>query len=179
MADCLRGERLYSEKRVRDFVFAAVEDLRPALDSRPLLVQFTREATARARQRANLAGFTFDKWNAAAAAVFNAMVSAGTLLTDDDAPIQPDITAGATPVTSVRDDFRDLVEAYMLEVLIRRLGDVTPRDHTALAHALFRQFDPSVPVEHLEDRVVILLARLDGRVELSGHTYASREVRTA
>jgi len=54
---------------------------------------------------------------------------------------------------------------------------VTVRDHRALAHVLFRQFDPEVPIGDLEDRVVILLARLADRVELQGDRYVARTVR--
>ena len=59
-------------------------------------------------------------------------------------------------------------------MLIDWLGNVTTRDHKALAHALFRQFDPGVPLYDLEDRVVILLARLADEVELAGERYAVR-----
>ncbi len=52
----------------------------------------------------------------------------------------------------------------MIEFLIAKLGNISIRDHRALAHALFRQFDPSVSMEDLEDRVVLLLATLAGRV---------------
>ena len=54
----------------------------------------------------------------------------------------------------------------LVEFLILTLGDVTTHDHTALAHALFRQFDPSVSMEDLEDRVVMLLARLADRIAI-------------
>jgi hypothetical protein len=64
-------------------------------------------------------------------------------------------------------------------VLIDRLRDVSTRDHTALAHALFRQFDRGVPLDDLEDRVVILLAQLADRVELDGDVYAIRAPKPA
>jgi hypothetical protein len=86
--------------------------------------------------------------------------------------------APATPVATVRDQFEDLTEAFLLETLIRRLNDVTIRDHRALAHALFRQFDRSVPLDDLEDRVVVLLARLADRVELQGDRYVARVARS-
>ncbi len=84
-------------------------------------------------------------------------------------------SAQASTVGALREGFRELSEAFLLEFLIRRLGDVTTRDHTALAHALFRQFDPRVRRGDLEDRVVILLARLSDRIALSGDAYCSRE----
>ena len=107
------------------------------------------------------------------------MLSAGALLTPDGEPIVPGITAQATPVGALMDRSRDVTEAFLLQVLIERLGDVTTRDHTALAHALFRQFDRAVPLEDLEDRVVILLARLADEVELAGDVYSVRTRRPA
>jgi hypothetical protein len=101
------------------------------------------------------------------------MIGAEVLLTPDGRPIRSDITAQATPVAVVRDEFEDLTEAFLLERLIQRL-DVTTRDHRALAHVLFRQFDRSVPLADLEDRVVMLLARLADRVELQGDRYVAR-----
>ena len=47
-------------------------------------------------------------------------------------------------------------------------------DHTALAHALFRQFDSNISMEDQEDRLAILLAMLSERIELRGETYALR-----
>ena len=89
------------------------------------------------------------------------------------------ITAQAAPVAGLRDDFRDRTEAFLLAVLIERLGDVTVRDHRALAHVLFRQFDPGVPVGDLEDRVVVLLAQLADRVDLQGDRYVARAARAS
>ena len=64
----------------------------------------------------------------------------------------------------------------MIEFLIEKLGDVSTRDHKALAHALFRQFDPSISMEDFEDRVVILLATLADRLVLYDNgTYAVRQ----
>ncbi len=88
--------------------------------------------------------------------------------------IPPGITAQATPVAGLRDGYQDITEAFLLETVVRRLGDVTTRDHRSLAHALFRQFDRDVPIEDLEDRVVILLAQLADRIELLDDTYVAR-----
>jgi hypothetical protein len=88
--------------------------------------------------------------------------------------IPPGVEALATPAASLRDGYRDLTESFLLEFLIGRLGDVTVRDHTALAHALFRQFDRNVSMEDQEDRVAILLATLSHRIELRGQTYTLR-----
>src|SRR5258705_6864685 len=175
MADCLRSDLLYSEKRPRDLLFRVIEEIVAEHSGEPVILsRLTREAASRARQ-AQGTGFAFEHWETASKAVVKAMLCAGVLLATDGSAILPGITAQATPVAGLRDSYVDITEAFLMEVLIRRLGDVTTRDHTALAHALFRQFDPGIPLEELEDRVVILVAQLADRVELRGELYCARE----
>jgi len=176
MGDCLRKELLYSEKRPRDILFREIERLvcEGGDDEPKILSRLTREAAARARHHAEETGFEFALWETASKAVVKAMLWAGVLLRPDGRPIEPGITAPATPVAALEDRYQDITEAFLLRFLIDRLGDVTTRDHTALAHALFRQFDRGVPLEDLEDRVVILLAQLATHVELRGEVYAVR-----
>jgi hypothetical protein len=178
MCDCLRKEFMYSEKRARDVLFRVIEQIVSETargGSGPqILSRLTREAVSRARHVADASGFGFGNWETAGRAVINAMLGAGTLLTPAGEPIVPGITAQATPVGALKDGYQNITEAYLLQILIERLGDVTTRDHTALAHALFRQFDRGVPLEDLEDRVVILLARLADEVELAGDVYSAR-----
>jgi hypothetical protein len=177
MADCLRRELLYSEKRPRDTVFRTIEQILLEQD-RPgehrILSRLTREAIARAGRHASS---TSVRWDVTGKTVVKAMIGAGVLLTPNGQPVPDGIAAPATPVATVRDEFEDITEAFLLETLIRRLNDVTVHDHRALAHALFRQFDRSVPLEDLEDRVVVLLARLADRIELQGDRYVPREFR--
>jgi hypothetical protein len=166
---------MYSEKRPRDALFQAIEEILKEQEQTGemlILSRLTREAATRAKRHHS--GFAFDRWDTASRAVVNAMLSAGVLLAADGHPIPPGITAQATPVAGLRGGYQEITEAFLLEVVIRRLKDVTTRDHTALAHALFRQFDRGVPIEDLEDRLVILLAGLADRVELRGDTYVPR-----
>ena len=173
MIDALRKERMYSEKRPRDLLFSAIEQL--IAERPPMMVsQLGREAALLARQLSAAAGFEFENWDAAARAVMKTLLMAGALRTPDDQVIEFNIAAHAALVGGLSDDYRDAAEAFLLQFLIGRVGDVTTRDHTALAHALFRQFDARVPIEDLEDRVVILLARLADRVVLSGDAYELR-----
>ena len=175
MADCLRKELLYSEKRPRDLVFQAIETLiaeQQETGEHRILSRLTREAAARAAQSAPAAGAV--RWDITSRTVVKAMIGAEVLLSPAGHPIRSDITAHATPVAVVREEYQDLTEAFLLETLIDRLNDVTTRDHRALAHVLFRQFDRSVPLADLEDRVVVLLARLADRVELQGDLYVTR-----
>lgn len=180
MADCLRKELLYSEKRPRDAVFLAIEEIlteQKRTGEKRILSRLTREAAMRAGRQNVLQGPDPVRWDIASRTVVKAMVGAGVLLTPDGRPVPTGITAQATPVAIVRDEFQDITEAFLLEILIQRMGDVTVRDHRALAHVLFRQFDRGVPIEDLEDRVVILLARLADRVELRGDRYVPRAPR--
>ena len=179
MADCLRKELLYSEKRPRDALFQVIEEIlreQEGTGESRILSRLTREAATRAGQT-KLPGSASIRWDIASKTVVKAMVGAGVLLTPDGRPVPSGITAQATPVAVVRDEFQDITEAFLLEILIQRLGDITVRDHRALAHVLFRQFDRGVPIEDLEDRVVVLLARLADRVELRGDRYVARAPR--
>ena len=166
MIDCLRRELLYSEKRPRDILFQAVERILAAEAGAMILSRLTREAAILAKQDAESSGFEFTNWDTTAKAVIKAMLAAGVLLGPDGREIPAGITAQASMVAGLREGFRDSTEAYLVEFLIRRIGDISARDHTALAHALFRQFDPNVPLGDLEDRLVVLLARLADRVEM-------------
>jgi hypothetical protein len=175
MADCLRKELLYSEKRPRDTMFRVIEDLlaeQERAGQHRILSRLTRDAASRAER---IAGTAAVPWDITSKTVVKAMIGAEVLLTPDGRPIRSGITAQATPVAVVREEFEDLTEAFLLETLIHRLNDITTRDHRALAHALFRQFDRGVPLADLEDRVVVLLARLADRVELRGDRYVPRQ----
>ncbi len=170
--DCLRKELLYSEKRPRDLLFAAVEQL---VAERPIMVsQLTREAAAAARAMSLRSDLEFQNWETASKAVVKAMLMADALLTPDGERIPFGITAQAAMAGALCENYRDVTEAMLLDFLIRSLGDVTTRDHMALAHALFRQFDSRISREDLEDRVLILLASLADRVVLIGDSYSAR-----
>ena len=179
MADCLRKELLYSEKQPRDAVFLAIEEIlreQEHTGEKRILSRLTREAATRAGQRTGHPDAGSVRWDIASKTVVKAMLGAGVLLTPEGHPVPAGIEALKTPVAVVREEYQEITEAFLLEVLIERLNDVTIRDHRALAHALFRQFDRDVPIEALEDRVVVLLARLADRVELRGDRYVARTV---
>jgi len=171
MVSALRQAFLYSEKRARDILFREMEGV-VGENPPPTVSRLTREAALRGREQARRITYDLANWNTAAKATVNAMLGAGALLASESRPIPLTVAAQATPVVALADGYQDLTEAYLLEFLIHKLGDVTSRDHIALAHALFRQFDPAVSIEDLEDRVAILLATLSDRVMIApGGTY--------
>jgi hypothetical protein len=169
MINCLRDRFIYSEKRARDIIFRSLEDIVRGSHTGGrylILSRVSREVAMEARREAQRIGFEFSNWDTSSKAVINAMLAAGVLLTDNDVRIPTGIAAMGTKIAGLKEGYRDLTEAYLLEFLIRTLGDVTTRDHKALAHALFRQFDRNIPMEDFEDRVAILLGSLAGRVTL-------------
>jgi hypothetical protein len=95
------------------------------------------------------------------------MLAAGVLLRSDGSSIPRNSAATSAQAAGLRPGYHDATEACLLEFLIRKLGDVTPRDLPALAHVLFRQFDDSVPREQLEARVTTLLSAISHRVMLT------------
>src|SRR3982750_2849667 len=77
MVDCLRNELLYSEKRPRDLIFTATEQLLCDHRAAPMLVvRFARNVTERARTLAIAAGFNFANWETTGKAVVRAMLGA-------------------------------------------------------------------------------------------------------
>lgn len=181
--NCLRESFLYSEKRARDILFRAIEGILTSASVQGvtlILSKLTREAASRAQRDAQETDFTFSNWDTASKALINAMLGARVLLTEDGVEVSAGIGAQATPITGLKKDYQDLTEAFLLEFLVRKLGDLSTRDHKALAHALFRQFDPRVLIEDLEDRVVVLMATLAYRVILlEDGRYAMRSVAVA
>jgi hypothetical protein len=180
MVNCLRESFLYSEKRARDILFRAIESIlsNAASQGTPLMLsKLTREAANRAQRDAQETDFTFSNWETVSKALINAMLGARVLLSEDSSSVLAGIGAQATPIANLKKDYQDLTEAYLLEFLIRKMGDLSTRDHKALAHALFRQFDPRILIEDLEDRVVVLMATLADRVILQEDgSYAMRSV---
>src|SRR6267142_2882382 len=84
MADCLRSDLLYSEKRPRDLLFRVIEQIvAEHADDPVILSRLTREAAARARQHAETTGFAFGHWETVSRAVVKAMLCAGVLLATD------------------------------------------------------------------------------------------------
>jgi hypothetical protein len=172
MIECLRADFLYTEKRARDILFREIEAAIAASPDPPSVSRLIRAAAGRANRRAARLTFVFPNWNIASRATVHAMLAAGVLLGRDGVPIPRGPAAQSAEVTGLCPGFAALTEACLLEHVIRKLGDVTPRDHTALAHVLFRRFDASVPLQELEAQLLALLSALSHRVLLTaGGTY--------
>ena len=124
MAACLRSELLYSEKRARDTLFLVIEEIladQERSGEQRIVSQVAREAAARAQAQMP-PGADPVRWDVASKTVIKAMIGAGALLRPDGRPVPAGITAQATPVAGLRNGFRDLTEAFLLEVVDRAPG---------------------------------------------------------
>jgi hypothetical protein len=167
MIQCLRQSLLYAEKRARDALFPVIPQIleeHRSMGAAIRLSKLTRDAAAVARARND--NLQDVNWEVASKALINAMLRAGVLIAPDGSPVGDGVGAQASQVADVKAGLVEITEAYMLQFLIRKLGDVCTRDHKALAHALFRQFDSQVPMHDMEDRVMMLLATLTGSVSV-------------
>lgn len=166
MIQQLRNNLFYSDKRTRDALFAAADHI---LSSGPpvMLSRLTREAAEFAQAHRLTTVREPVNWEMSAKAVFNSMLYAGVLLDQSGNAVRPHIQAQASEIKALSPSYADTTEAFLVQFLIRKLGDVTIRDHKALAHALFRQFDPNITLGDLEDRVVRLIATLSNSITLT------------
>ncbi len=170
MIQCLRKNLLYSEKRVRDILFrAARQEMSWHLQNQStvMLARLAREIESLGRQWGADAAVEVTNWHMPTKAVVNTMLRAGVLLAADHRPIPPGLSANAAAIAALAPDFETRSEVFLVEFLIRKLGDVTTRDHKAMAHALLRQFDPNVPMDDMEDHISVLISRLEGSVVLT------------
>ncbi len=170
MIQCLRDSLLYSEKRPRDLLFRAAEEIVQASATAGdgvMLARLTLEMEALGRAWCVAEGFEANNWAMQARAVVNTMVRAGVLLDEQGQSVRDGIGANAAIVCGLSPGFQERSEAFLVHFLIRKLGDVSTRDHKAIAHALLRRFDPNIPIADLEDYIVVLISRLEGFVSLT------------
>jgi hypothetical protein len=165
MIQCLKQRRIYSPKTIRDYVFSA---LREATDQSSLIPlsasQLNRQVCSNAESKAKGDGVVYDYWYAASDALLEMMLGAGVLLDGEKRPIRPGLQARGTKVHNVAPNFEDCCEMFLLEHLIKTLGDVSLRDRTALAHALFKVDPKQKSIFDMQDRVDELLVKLQDRV---------------
>src|ERR1019366_2591729 len=91
MIERLRRESLYTEKRVRDRLFGALESALAKSPTPPLVSRLVRDAANQVRREANRDAFAFSNWEIAARAVSNAMLGARTFLTESGLTLEPGV----------------------------------------------------------------------------------------
>jgi len=165
MISCLKKRRIYSPKTIRDYIFKSLKETTTQSTLIPLSAsQLNRQVCTTAQVQAKADGIAFDYWYAASDAVLEMMFAAGVLLDENKQPIRPSLQARGTRVHGIVPDFEDRCEAFLLEYLIKSLQDITQRDRTALAHALFKVDPKQKSIFDMQDRVDELLVQLQGAV---------------
>lgn len=163
---CLKDRYIYSPKDIRDLFFAALKERSAELAKEPTkagkLIHITM---TQAQEGAQKEGIEFQFWLPAADAILEMMLAAGVLIgADGKTAIPPSAHARAEQVSSIASDFVDKCEKFLLEYLISTKGNVTVRDRTAIAHALFKVSPEKKQVFELPERVDELLMLLRDRI---------------
>lgn len=158
----LRERGIGSPVVPRKYLFDAVElifaEITEPITSSQLIVL----ARKKAKDSANNAGYNRSQnWEAIGDCFLRMMLSAKVLIKPDGTPILNGIGAYSKPVVKVLPDFRDLCEAFLLEHIIHKIGDIALNDVFALGLALYQKGgDDPTPKEEIIERTDILLQLL-------------------
>ena len=161
---CLKDAHLYSPKDVRELFFEALREIAPNLSSAPMTAgRVLGKALKRAKEVAAAQNVSFQNWSHAADGMLNTALAAGVLLGHEGGILNP---SARTEMVSAIDTVHlvDRCESFMLKYVIKALGDITVRDRTALAFALFKEAPSKTEVFEMQQRVDELLALLQGEV---------------
>ena len=161
MVKCLKDRGVYSPKQIRDYFFSEIEAIRKQPGALSMTVsQLVRQVRTRAEERAKAEGVEYGFWPVAADAILEMLLAARTLIGTDSQAIRPGIHARGANVSSIRENFQDACESFLLQTVISELKDVTVHDRTSLAHALFKLGRDKGSIESMQDRVDFLFNRL-------------------
>lgn len=160
MIQVLKRKGIYSPKDIRDFIFEAVKRLIEEEHRQLTTTQLFREAMAAAEAAAKERGIQFPFWYAAAQGVKEMMLLAGVLRDTDGNAIRPGFQSRATQVSSLQREFVGECEGLLLKEVLNGLGNVTQRDATAIAHALFKEAPDKSTRDQMSERLDDLFAKM-------------------
>jgi hypothetical protein len=160
----LTDQGLFCEKRERDILFEALS--RILKQSPKPISKLRRELPKVAQDIANERGVSCADFKRVVNFFLKLLLMSGVLLSPSGEVVARNVRAEAAPVARVDDSALDRMEQYMLEQILKK-SDVKDREHWQLAHAIFRQFDQSVEIDGMLDRVASLIAALGHRFILT------------
>ena len=170
----LTEQGIFCEKRERDILLAALErtlHTGPSSISR-LRRELPKTAVALAAERGTCATTDFSR---VSNFFLKLCLVAGLLKRDDGTVIKRSAGADAAKAASPIENALDVAETYLLEQIMKK-SDVQDREQWQLAHALFREFDQSTPLDDKLDRIAELIDRLGSLVILTDNgTYEYTE----
>lgn len=156
---------IFCEKRDRDILFEALARL---LKQSPCPIsRLRRELPIVAGEIAKERGLLdVPEFKRTVNFFLKLLLMSGVLLNQDNKVIRRNLEAEATSVARVDDSALDKAEQYLLEQIMKK-SDVKDREHWQLALAIFRQFDQSVEIAGMLDRVASLIGSLKDRFVLT------------
>jgi hypothetical protein len=161
---CLKDAGIYAAKDIRDYIFKAahakVASSTPALS----LAQLKRKTLVAAEEAAVSAGVSFKFWYVATESVFKLMLLAAVLVDENNLTVMLGARARLAKVTAIRPDFVSTCELFLLQYVLNKLQDITERDCTALAHALFKEAPSKTTRDKMLDQVDQLFEKLGDRL---------------
>jgi hypothetical protein len=168
MIAALKHRRIYTGKQIRDYIFTALRSAMEQPNLIPLSTsQLVRQVCSAAEAQAKADGVSFTFWYAASDASFEMMLHAGVLLDENGKPIPSGIGSRGTKVHRIVPNFEDRCEVFLLEFLIKTLGNISSHDRTALAHSLFKVAPDKKSIYDMQDWVDELLVMLQDRISES------------
>ena len=170
MRASVQKAKLFNEKPIRDLLFKSVKQI---VTRGRLQLSALRRTLAEESFPAS--GFTDKlKWDAQIYFFCRLLVFSGTLQ-GPGGPLSHGAAADGTEVHEISPTVEDDAEAYLIEYIIRDVGNVTEFEHSPLAHAILRRFDPTMDMGALKDRVAFLISKISDRVTLDeSGTYVHR-----
>ena len=177
MRASVQKARLFTEKPTRDLLFKTVK---PIVSRQRLQLSALRRTLAEESFAAS--GYSDSdklKWDAQVYFFCRLLVFSGSLQGAAGA-LSHGAAADGTEVHEISPTVEDDAEAYLIEYIIRDLGNVTEFEHCPLAHAILRQFDSAAEMGALKDRVAFLISRIADRVSLDeSGTYIHRVTKSS
>jgi hypothetical protein len=148
---------IFCEKRERDILFEALT--RVLLQSAHPISRLRRELPKVAAEVAQERGVSCTEFKRIVNFFLKLFLMSEVLVGKNGEVIRRNVGAEAATVASLKDSALDRAEEYMIEQILKK-SDVKDREHWQLAHAIFRQFDQSVEIDGMLDRIATLISAL-------------------
>lgn len=163
MRTSVQKAKLFNEKPIRDLLFKTVK----GIVGREQHLQLSALRRILADESFTESQFSDKvKWDGQVYFFCRLLLFSGTFVDARGDALSHGASADGTEVHDIRTTLEDDAEAYLIEYIIRDLGNVTEFEHTPLAHAVLRQFDTALEMGKLKDRVAFLISKVSERLTL-------------
>lgn len=162
---CMRDNRVYCPKRIRDYFSRALRALEGEKGALPCTIgQLVRRARSLAEQNAAQDNFNYRFWPVATDGMLELLVQSRCLYESENIYVKPGVHARGTTIVAVAPDMELKCELFLLELLIRKLKNITRHDRTSLVHALFKTGNQDNTLDDMHERLDALFFALRFRI---------------